>query len=201
MRTLVKICGVRTIDAAQAAVRHGADFIGLNFVPASKRFIDFDNALKIAEAVRGKAKIAGVFQNQKSDDINSIADKLGLDFVQLHGSEDHEFAKKIKTRIVKSLSAESKDLDEMIKNYPAEYFLLDRKIQGQGEMVDQKIAKLFAKDYKVFLAGGLTPENVFETVRKVRPFAVDVAGGVETDGKQDLEKIKLFIKRAKGVSL
>lgn len=194
--TLVKICGIRTIEAAVAALDAGADFLGFNFVPTSKRYIDPKDAEKIIEEIEiSGVELVGVFQNEEFGKVNKIAASLGLDYVQLHGEEDNEYISKIDFPVIKSIT-----LNDNPRLINAEYFLLDRKGRT-GEVVDLEKAAILAKEVTLFLAGGLTPENVSEIVVKVQPFAVDVAGGIETDGVQDLDKIKLFIENAKEVNI
>lgn len=196
MSTKVKICGIRDIEAAIAADDAGADFLGFNFVPTSQRYIDPMFAQKIIKLVKGKVKIVGVFQNAKVSDVNDIVSKLGLDFVQLHGKEDDDYISNVAVPVIKSFK-----VDDVIHNTKAAYVLLDRVKQGEGKMVDLEKAAKLAANFPLFYTGGLNPDNVAKVVKKVKPFAVDVAGGVETKGIQDLEKIRLFIKNAKGVSV
>lgn len=192
MNTKVKICGIRTIEAAEVAIEAGADFLGFNFVPTSKRYIDPKDAEKIiAEIEISGVELVGVFQNEESGKVNKIATSLGLDYVQLHGDESNEYISKIDFPVIKSITLS--DNPSLIK---AEYFLLDREARV-GDMVDLEKAAEMAKKIQIFFAGGLTPENVAEIIQTVQPYAVDVAGGIETDGVQDLEKIKSFIKNVR----
>lgn len=188
----VKICGIRTFSAAKAAINAGTDFLGFNFVPTSKRYISPKKAKEIIKHIKGKIKIVGVFQDNNISQINEISKTLGLDFVQLHGNENNEYIKKIKFPVIKSIKIDSK-----IDKINSAYMLLDRNIRGESEMPDLKKAENLAAKFPIFYAGGLTPDNVAAVVRKVQPFAVDVAGGIETDGMQDIKKIKQFIKNAK----
>lgn len=192
MRVRVKICGIRTVEAAIVACDSGADFLGFNFVPGSKRKISREKAKEISAFVKGKIALVGVFQNQTIEEVGSIAKEVGLDFVQLHGQEDNPYIEKIQLPVIKSFT-----LHDNPENIQARYVMLDRVIQGQGDMVDLEKAAKIAQKFSLFLAGGLTTENVAEVVFKVKPYTVDVAGGIETNGVQDLEKIKLFIERAK----
>lgn len=194
MRVKVKICGVRTFEAAIVALDAGADFLGFNFVENSKRRITKQQAKKIADAVRRKIMFVGVFQNQPLGEVNDVAKEIGLDFIQLHGKENNEYIQKVKRPVIKSFTLF--DNPEAIK---AKYLMLDRVVQGQGDVVNLEKAGELAKAHSLFLAGGLRPENVAEVVTKVRPYAVDVAGGVETNGVQDMEKIRLFIERARSL--
>jgi len=190
----VKICGIRTKKAALATYKTGADFLGFNFIPSSPRYIDPVKALKIIPFVKNKVKIVGVFQDENLDYVNKVIQDLNLDFIQLHGQENDEYITKIKLPVIKSIT-----VGNNINGTKAAYLLLDRKSRGKGEMVNLEKAKGFAAKFPIFYAGGLTPDNVAGIVRKVQPFAVDVAGGIETDGVQDIKKIKQFIKNAKGV--
>lgn len=192
----VKICGIRSIDAAKAAVESGADFLGFNFVPSSTRYIDPILALEIINSIRGQIKVVGIFQDAKIAEVNKIVSDLKLDFVQLHGNENSEYINKVGVPVIKSIS--ENDQPDKIK---ADYFLLDRSNRGEGKMVDLEKASNLTANLPIFIAGGLTPDNVARVVSKVSPFAVDVAGGIETDGHQDLEKIKRFVRNAKGESL
>lgn len=192
MQVLVKICGIRSLEAAKAAINSGADFLGFNFVPTSKRYINPSDAVKIINEVRNKVEIVGVFQDADVNYVNNISLNLELDFVQLHGQENLEYIQKVQAKVIKAITT-----SDEINPCGIDYFLLDRVKQGKGEMIDTHQARAIADIYLIFLAGGLTPENVTKMIKKVHPFAVDVAGGIETNGKQDLEKIKLFVRNAK----
>lgn len=197
----VKICGIRSVDAALAAAEKGANFIGLNFVPTSKRLISIENAQKIAHEMKGNIKIVGIFMNQPIDEINRIAEDVGLDYVQLHGDENVEFITLIQSKVIKTFALEHNfDIEfvlQQMNTYNVDYFLVDRNIQGKGAMLDvEKIEKLSRK-FPIFVAGGLNSENVANIVKNVSPFGVDVAGGIETDCKEDINKIQEFIDAVK----
>ncbi len=194
--TQVKICGIRTMDAAKAAIEAGAHFLGFNFVPTSKRYINPRDALRIIKLIRRKIKIVGVFQNADVDYINNMAANLGLDFVQLHGQENNDYINMVRASVIKSVT-----LKDQLSKIKTKYFILDRVDRSKGEMVSLTKAARLATEFPIFYAGGLNSDNVGKIIRKVRPFAVDVAGGIETNGYQDLEKIDLFIRYAKGVGL
>ncbi len=202
MAIKVKICGIRTVEAAHAAVVAGADFLGFNFVTDSRRYIAPERAREIVEQLTMNVKIVGVFRDESLETILSIIDLLKLDFVQLHGKEPAkqteltQYAGVIK--VIQPIPGKSaEELLEEMKAYDADYFLLDRTIQGEGEMVSLDVAAYLAKHVRLFLAGGLTPENVAYAVRQALPYGVDVAGGIEMDGEQDIEKIGKFIPNAK----
>lgn len=198
---LVKICGIRTIESAQAAVSAGADLIGLIFIPESKRKITVEIAKEIADKVRNQVKIVGLFRNQPLEEVNRIIDQVGFDYIQLQGEEDPDYVDQVHCKVIKGFPlAANFDLEKTkqeMKSYKVDYFLLDRIVQGQGEMVDLAKAKELAKEFPLFFAGGLNPENVAEVIESVQPLGVDVASGVETNGQTDIEKVKLFTNRAK----
>lgn len=197
MKVKVKICGVRTLNVAKAAVSAGADFLGFNFVSSSRRYVDPEKAKEIISQARGKVKSVGVFRNSDAVEIIRIAKLLDLDFVQLHGEETPEFCNTLGLRIIKAFPVGG-DTRENIKRYAVDYYMIDRRVQGEGKMVDTQTAIKLAKQFPVFYAGGLTPDNVGHIVNTVKPFAVDVAGGVEVNGVEDIVKIKQFIRNAKG---
>lgn len=192
MNTRVKICGIRTLKAAQVAIEAGADYLGFNFVPSSRRFIEPRQALEIINKIKDKVKIVGVFQNIEITMVNQLIKQLDLDFVQLHGKESQDYVELVGSRVIKTIVSFNET-----KSYSADYFLVDRIKQGEGDMVNVEEVRTIVNKYLVFLAGGLTPENVANSVKKIQPFAVDVASGIETNGEQDIEKIKTFIKNAK----
>lgn len=187
----IKICGIRTVDAAKISVDAGADFLGFNFVPSSKRYISPADALKIINTVIGKVKIVGIFQDADINLVNNLSSNLELDFVQLHDTQDNQYIKPV----IKAIG-----IDDDPNNYCADYYLLDRPGRT-GQIIDLNKAAQLAQEFPIFFAGGLTPSNVVKVIRKVKPFAVDVASGIETNGYQDEEKIKLFIRNAKGAVL
>lgn len=203
----VKICGIRDIESAKTAIFYGADFLGFNFVPSSKRSLRLEQAKKIIDELRItkhelRTKFVGIFQNQPVEEVNEIADFLDLDFVQLHGEEDKKYMGKIKRKVIKKIDERDPSTSfHFAQDDKTPFFILDRQVQGNGAMVDFNKAKKVAKQFALFYSGGLTPENVAGVISTVSPFAVDVAGGIETDGKQDLQKIRDFVKNAKGVTV
>ncbi|MCM3741187.1 phosphoribosylanthranilate isomerase [Oceanobacillus luteolus] len=196
---LVKICGITTREAAIAAVEAGADFIGFVFAE-SKRKITPAKAAEIAKNVPVSVKKVGVFVNEKPLVMREIASEVGLDFIQLHGDESSVTAESLPVEIIKALPAE-KQLLAQHDDYPCDYLLVDTPSKsvrgGTGKTFDWDVLNEWKTNKKLILAGGLTPENVQQAIKKVKPVGVDVSSGVETDGKKDIEKIRQFIKRAK----
>lgn len=190
-----------TIVAAEAAVQAGADFIGFVFAP-SKRYLTTEQATEIASIVPSSVKKVGVFVNETVETITSIAEKVGLDYIQLHGDESTEFAEQLPYPIIKAFPATQESFTK-IKDYSCDYYLIDSPFGsnrgGNGTSFDWTVLKELNLDSKkLILAGGLTPENVQQAVCLTEPIGVDVSSGIETDGKKDLSKIKNFISKAKG---
>jgi phosphoribosylanthranilate isomerase len=197
----VKICGVRTVADARAAVDSGADFLGLNFHPASPRCLDEDAAASIAAAVSG-VRLVGVFVDAPRAQMERLASRLALWGVQLHGDEEPAACRGFGTRTIKAIRARpGEDLAARAAPYDTDYLLLDTFVAGQpggtGVALDLARGRGIASE-RLFVAGGLRPETVAEAVRTLRPFAVDVASGVESaPGIKDHGKIEDFIRRAK----
>jgi phosphoribosylanthranilate isomerase len=202
MKTKVKICGIKTLEVAQSSIIAGAGFLGFNFVPTSKRYIQPEKAKAIIDKLSRSAINVGVFRDEKLEMVNQLIDYLNLDDVQLHGNESLEYVNLIENAgIIKTFSLDADfNIEETInkmKKYNVDYFLLDRKERGRGELLNLDKVRELTSNFPIILAGGLTPENVAEAVRLAKPHVVDVAGGVENDGQKDKNKIIKFIKNAK----
>lgn len=200
----IKICGITSIETAKVVESAGADFIGFVFAP-SKRRISPEKAKRISRELSPRVKKVGVFVNESVENIISIADEVGIDYIQLHGDEDELFAKQIPFPIIKAFSIEKTDVTT-IERYPAEFILLDspgKKYRGgTGETFNwERINELELDKQKIMLAGGLNVHNVQRAIQLVAPRGIDVSSGVETNGKKDHKKIKQFIKRAREVEL
>ena len=199
---LVKICGVTTKEGRDAVVEAGADFIGFVFAE-SRRRISPDEAAEIAAGIPQSVKKVGVFVNESPEKIIAIAEKVNLDYIQLHGDEQSEIAEELPYKIIKAFPAKKENLEQM-RTFPCDYLLVDTPSEtlrgGSGETFDWSLLDGEGiKREKLILAGGLTPENVTDAIRAVKPAIVDVSSGVETLGKKDPNKIKKFIETAKGM--
>lgn len=203
MSVKVKICGTRSYEAAKTAIDAGADFLGFILIPSSKRYIEAEAARQIIGRIAGKIGVVGVFENPIPHRVNELVRYLGLQYVQLHGSETNEYCHGITASVIKAFrllqGTSVANAQNLLRSYDVGYHMVDRAKQGIGTMVDFSLAKALVGEFKLFYSGGLLLENVAEIVKRVQPFAVDVASGVETDGKHDLVKIREFIRRAKGV--
>jgi len=203
----VKICGITSYDDASAAVEAGADALGFVFYDKSPRFINPVRAAGIISKLPPFIQTVGLFVNEETEQVNWTADYCGLDLVQLHGDETPEDCLEIKRRVIKAFRIQkiiSIDPLEKYQDYQVSGYLLDAwspdAYGGTGRTFNWELAQA-AKQYgPVILAGGLTPENVAEAIRVVNPYGVDVSSGVESDlGKKDAEKVREFIRAAKGL--
>ena len=199
MRTRVKICGITRIEDAMAAAQAGADAIGFVFDLKSPRHVTPDQAHAIARQLPPFVTVVGLFVNAAPDMIESVLSRVPLDLLQFHGSETPQQCRRYHRPYIKAIPMQPDvDLHEKARLYAdAEGLVLDTAVAhvagGSGQSFDWN---LVPRDLgkPVILAGGLTPENVAEAVRTVRPFAVDVSSGVEQNkGIKDAGKIMAFI--------
>ena len=203
--TQVKICGLRTLEHAQVALEAGADMLGLIFYEPSHRYISPGDARKLVETIQREhttADFVGVFVNCAADFVNEVSELVGLQFVQLHGNEPPEICRSIHLPVIKALSLKEQNDFQRIKAYQETCWriLLDTPTAqwgGTGQTHNWTLARTVAQEIPILLAGGLTPENVSEAIRQVRPWGVDVSSGVETNRAKDVEKIRMFIEHVR----
>jgi phosphoribosylanthranilate isomerase len=200
----VKICGVTRVEDALLAARLGADAIGLNFWPRSRRRVDVEQARRIVEALPPLVPAVGVFVNQPRDEILAIAGRARLAVVQLHGDEPPHACEGFPVPVWKALRLASPLPLAWLDEWPVQGFLLDAPdlgaggYGGSGRTCDWEVAREAASRAPVLLAGGLGPDNVADAIRAVRPWGVDVASGVEASpGVKDPDKLAAFVRRAK----
>jgi len=203
----VKICGITSYEDARAAVEAGADALGFVFYDKSPRFINPVKAAGIISRLPPFIQTVGLFVNEETAQVNWTADYCGIDVVQLHGDETPEDCLEVKRRVIKAFRVQkivSLDPLEKYQDYQVAGYLLDAwspdAYGGTGRTFNWELAQS-AKQYgPVILAGGLTADNIAEAIRVVKPYGVDVSSGVESaPGKKDLEKVKEFIRVAKGL--
>lgn len=205
----VKICGITRQQQAQQIVALGADAIGINFWPESKRFIAFDAARPWLDELSGSVTRIGVFVNASHDEITRVLKSGAIDWAQLHGNESAEGVDALLQKglsVYKALGIKDADALDNIASYPGEVILLDAyaptEYGGTGEAFDWNLGGLaverFAGQKKIILAGGLRADNAAQAIEQVNPFAIDTASGVEsgTPGIKDLEKVRQFIEAA-----
>jgi phosphoribosylanthranilate isomerase len=199
--TRVKLCGITSVDDAQLCVEHGAWAIGLIFVSSSPRRVKLGDAVGIAASVRRQTQVVGVFQNATLDHIASTAEQVGLSIVQLHGDEGPSFcaevARRTGAKVMKAVRVKWRVDVIGLRAFPTDFHMLDGP--GGGEPFDWTLARELRSDTPLVVAGGLTAENVGEAIAATKPFAVDVAGGVEASpGVKDPEKVAAFVRAAEG---
>lgn len=204
---IVKICGITRPEDAVAAIRAGADWLGLNFWPTSKRYLTLAQASDVVHAARHERRdvgIVGVFVDQPLGEVTGVLSSLELDRAQLHGDEPPDFVRRIGDRAIKALAMrEEAQLDELAE-YDCPVVLIDTPSPGRGGsgiVGDWSAAHTAAAQRKVILAGGLTPDNVADAIAAVQPYGVDVASGVESaPGVKDAELIVRFVAEARAAA-
>jgi phosphoribosylanthranilate isomerase len=204
--TKVKICGITNLEDAKLAVQFGADMLGFNFYEKSPRYIATDAARNIIEKIGNKALPVGVFVNEENGRLNRITRDSDVKAVQFHGDETESAVELVRKtlglEVIKALR-----FRDGLSPHPTAFgdvsFLVDGYSHdvygGSGTVADWDAARNLVKHgYRIYLAGGLNPENVADAIKHVRPYAVDVASGVESSpGKKDPAKLAAFIKAAK----
>ncbi len=205
MSVHVKICGITTVADARLAVQAGADLIGLNFYPPSPRYISESTAKMIRSILPQHVRCVGIFVNAEREHIAAYVRALSLDVIQFHGDEDAAALTGWPVATVKAVRVDSEtSLPEQLEGITADYLLLDtyssRGYGGTGETFAWEHAAALPRMSldRTILAGGLNSENVAAAVATMRPWAVDVASGVESaPGRKDAEKLHAFISNAK----
>lgn len=199
--TKIKICGIKTLPDALAAIEAGADYLGFNFYPRSARFIEKAACAEITSVLKREhpqIKLVGVFVNSSVEEITDILQTCALDLAQLHGDETPEMLSALNGKAFKAFRGIPERVDGFARSaVPA--FLLDASVKGvyggSGVTTDWEGAAELAKRYPLLLAGGLTPENAAEAVSRVKPWGVDVASGVESaPGRKDAGRIRAFVQ-------
>lgn len=207
MATWVKICGVTRAADAVAAFEAGADAIGVNFWPSSKRYCDPARAGDVVAALPKGALVYGVFVRASRAEIEAVLRDTGITGVQLHGEEPEADALGWSLPVIRAVAAKSRDAVEAAvfaagknaaANVPGYRLLVDNAAGGgSGRTVDPGLLDGIDLS-KAVLAGGLTPHNVAASVARLRPFGVDTAGGVETaPGVKDASLIEAFVREAR----
>lgn len=205
----VKICGITNIADAEAARAAGADMLGFNFYPPSPRYLNARAAREIAKQVKARVECVGIFVNASVDEVTATTIEAHLDGVQLHGDETRDYCLRLRERlpasclIIKAVRVKNDTALDDFKDYPADALLLDAwqhgVYGGTGRTIDFDLARR-AKDFvpQVFLAGGLTPENVCEAVSISRPYGVDACSGVEVEpGRKSHAAVARFVREVR----
>lgn len=215
MHPLVKVCGLSTETSVFTAIEAGADFLGFVFFEKSPRNVNIESAKKLgfySKCLDDKVKTVAVMVDPKDDEINEVLSIAKLKYIQLHGNESIERVKELKARGLKLIKAFGVATKEDLKQAEpyfdlVDYVLFDAKppkdsenVGGHGLQFDWTILNTLPEGLNWFLSGGLNPENVKEAIAATNAKMIDVSSGVESAlGIKDNEKIKSFIKAAKGI--
>jgi phosphoribosylanthranilate isomerase len=208
-RVKVKVCGITNAEDASAAVEAGADALGFNFYEQSPRYIVPAVAGRIIAELPPLIIPVGVFVNEGVATVRSIMDTCGLAMAQLHGDENASYCRELSRPAMKALRLKDRGSLLALAEYQGRGgvrgFVLDAFSEvaygGTGQLSDWALAAEVANSTAILLAGGLTPDNVTEAIRRVRPYGVDVSSGVEAaPGKKDHAKIRAFVEAVRVVS-
>lgn len=203
MSVKVKICGLTRLADAQTAVAAGADALGFVFWERSPRWLSTAQAAEIIRHLPAQVQKVGVFVNAPPEAVRRAIDECGLDVLQFHGDEAPDYCLQFGRRTMKAFRVRDAESLRALPDYRTDAWLLDAFVPGQpggcGTTFNWNLAIEAQKFGRpLFLAGGLTPENVAVAVRQVRPYGVDVSSGVESaPGQKDPEKVRAFIAAAK----
>lgn len=201
----VKICGITNLKDARACAKAGADMVGFIFAKSTRKVLPTSVRSIISKLPKSIKKV-GVFVNEKQNAVNRLVRYCGLDFVQLHGEETPGYCKKIKCAVIKAFRIGDRRLSlKDIKRYEGcvEAVLLDTYIKGKRGGTGRPFNWSLAKKIKtlgipVILSGGLSPENIGDAVKKVRPFAIDLNSGVEdSPGKKNAKMLLKAVEIAR----
>lgn len=212
MKVRLKVCGITSIEDAREAVHCGAQYLGFNFYRPSPRFIEPHDARAIIDALRPEIKnlsrtvtMVGVFVNDPPESIVRSAEAAGVAAIQLHGDESVEFCRKLKTLLpdrflIKVIRAGGDAVTEPATDYDVDAIMLDafdaELRGGTGRVVDWALARRTREAVsRLFLAGGLSPENVSNAISAVQPYAVDACSALESSpGHKDAERMNAFVR-------
>ena len=199
-RVRVKICGIKSPEDGLVAAHAGADAIGLNFFPPSPRYVEPERARDIAQALPAYVNRVALFVNEPTETVERVLARVPVDTLQFHGDETPEFCRQFGMPYVKSVGVRARrDIELAAEQYvDATALLLDQfdreRWGGTGKLFDWTLIP-GERRMPIVLAGGLTADNVAEALRVVRPYAVDVSGGVESErGVKDPAKIEQFLR-------
>lgn len=202
----VKICGIKTLQDVEIVNRQKPYFTGFVFYPLSKRYVSLITARSLKAKLNKKIKSIGVFVNAPPEEIAAAAELGIINMVQLHGDETNAYIAELRKictlPIIKAVRVRDEADIKKAAFYNCNYFLFDTystaSYGGTGRQFDTQLLKGVKINKPYFLAGGLNAGNVRSALKGLKPYAVDVSGGVETGGSKDETKIKNFIKQVKG---
>lgn len=200
--TAIKLCGLTREEDIEVANALLPDYIGFVFWPRSKRYVTPERAAELKAILDKRIRTVGVFVDEEQEHIRTLSDSGVIDVIQLHGSEDEDYIRKLRKAADKPVikAFRIKDGSELaeIKGCDADYIMLDAGM-GEGRGFDLGlIENADLSDKKIFLAGGLNPDNVTDVINRIHPYAVDVSSGIEKDGVKNRELMEEFVGRIKG---
>ncbi|MBX7096992.1 MAG: phosphoribosylanthranilate isomerase [Myxococcaceae bacterium] len=202
MTVKVKICGLTVAGDVDAAVALGADALGFNCWPGSKRYVTPDRAARLVERLPPFVAAVGVFVNQPRAHVLRLIREVGLTHVQLHGDERPEDCAGFPVPVLRGVRVTGAAALRGLRAYPVQGLLIDAPAPGYGgggQPFDWRLLRGWRAPRPFLLAGGLTPSNVAQAIRAVRPYGVDVASGVEqAPGRKNMKKLRAFLRAAKG---
>ena len=192
MKTLIKMCGMRTLEEMVWIWRIMPEYVGFVFAEKSKRYVTPQQAHILSDGLDEKITPVGVFVDSSFDEINSICKAGTIKIAQLHGNEPDELILRLQDagiNVIRAFQVHSEADIEKAENSPADLVLLDSGT-GSGKTFDWSLIKQISRPY--FLAGGLDPKNVSQAIEQLHPFAVDVSSGIERKEYKDCEKMMEF---------
>ena len=192
--TKIKLCGLSRTRDILAANQLRPEYIGFVFAPKSSRYISSEQARELKALLSPQIRAVGVFVNEGIDRVEELLNSGVIDLAQLHGSEDADYIRQLRTRtgkpVIQAFRITSEEDVKRAEHSMADHILLDAGA-GTGTVFDWSMLRQLRRPY--FLAGGLGPDNVEEAVERLHPYAVDVSSGIETDGGKDPEKMAAFV--------
>jgi len=204
---LVKVCGITNLDDALAAADAGADALGFNFYPRSPRYVSAEAVRLIVDQLPKSVMPVGVFVNEALEAVERIASTSGVSALQLHGNESPEYCKALKGRfLIKVFSASAEFAPQTVLDYDVKAIMFDaadkKRFGGTGQLSNWSIARQARELFpRLFLAGGLSAENVGEAISLVRPYAVDACSLLESaPGRKDHAKVRAFVAAVLGAT-
>lgn len=200
--TKLKLCGLARICDIEAANRLNPEYIGFVFAKKSRRYVDPAQARELRARLNKGISPVGVFVNESPEAIADLVRSGIIDVVQLHGSEDEDFLRKLRELvscpIIKAFSVKTPQDVRIACESSADLILLDSGGGGTGTVFDWDLLEPIRRPW--FLAGGLSPENAADAIRRLAPYGVDVSSGIETDGVKDIQKMNDFVRAVRGAA-
>ena len=194
--TKIKLCGLSHLEDIETANELCPEYVGFVFAKGSRRYVTPAQTKKFRAVLSKKILAVGVFVNENLATVSEILNAGIIDSAQLHGNEDADYIRRLRALTTKPIiKAFRADNFVAAKDNPADFILIDAGA-GDGKTFDWHILENFKRDY--FLAGGLNAENVSAAIKLLKPFAVDVSSGIETNGRKDSDKMREFVLAVRG---